>query len=73
MGGFGIEEAVVEAWFIAEEEEAFGIEVESAEGVGVRGEGEFGEGSLAGLVRGELAEDAEGFVEGDDHCRGDSM
>ena len=38
VGGFGIEEAVVEAWFIAEEEEAFGIEVESTEGVGVWGE-----------------------------------
>lgn len=67
----GVEDAGDEIFFITEEEEAFGIAVESADRPDFRRQGEIGEGALAGDVRGELAEDIEGLVEGDKHGKED--
>lgn len=63
VGVLGIEQAGIEAGFVAEEEEAFGIGVEAAEGVNVFGEREVSEGAPAGAGLGrELGEDAVRFV-----------
>lgn len=64
---FGVEEAGVEAGFVAEEEETFGIGVESAEGVDAGWEAESGEGPVGRTIGGELAEDPVRFVEGNQH------
>lgn len=70
VGAVWVEEAGIEAGFVAEEEEAFGIGVEAAERIDVPGEAEPGERAVRGTVRGELAEDPVGFVEGHEHVRG---
>jgi NADPH:quinone reductase-like Zn-dependent oxidoreductase len=64
-----VEEAVVEGGFVAEEQEALGIGIETPEGVDGARDGEIGEGAPAGAgLGGELREDAVGLVEGDDHA-----
>jgi len=67
VGFFRVEEFGVESGFVGEKEEAFAVAVEAAEGVDVRGDAEFGEGALSGEVGGELGEDAERLVEGEEH------
>jgi hypothetical protein len=62
-----IEEFGVEAWFVGEKEETFAVAVETAEGVDVFREMEFGQGALSGVIGRELGEDAEGFIEGEEH------
>jgi len=64
VGVFRIEEFGVEAGFVGEQEEAFAVAVEAAEGVDTGGKTEFGKGALSGVVGGELGEDAERLVEG---------
>lgn len=61
----GVQEFLIEGGFVAEEEEAFAIGVEAADGVDVFWEVECGEcGPLGVGLRGELGEGAVGFVEG---------
>ncbi len=67
VGVFWIEEFRVQSRFVGEKEESFAISVEAAEGIDVLWEIEFGESALSGVVGGELGEDAEGFVEGEEH------
>ena len=66
---FRVKELVDDLVLVGEEEEAFGVEVEATDGEDGVGEIEFGEGALGGFVGVlvELAEDAEGFVEGEEH------
>ncbi len=69
VGVAGVEELVFERFFVGEEEESFGVHVEAAEGEALGREVEFLEGALS-FVAGvgvELAEDAERFVEGNEH------
>jgi len=63
----GVEESGDEGGFVGEEEQTFGVGVEAADGVDARGEAELAEGALAGEVGCETGEDAEGFVEDDEH------
>jgi len=67
MAAFGIEQAGIQAGFIAEEQQALGVGIESAEGVDVGWKTEPGEGTVGRTVGGELAEDTVRFVEGDQH------
>jgi hypothetical protein len=67
VGVARVEELCVPMCFIAQEEEAFGIGIEAADGVDVFGETELGEGTVGGTIRGELREHAIGFVECDEH------
>jgi hypothetical protein len=64
----GMQEFGVEVGFVAEQEEAFAISIEAADGIDALGEAESGEGGpfRAGF-RGELGEDAVGFVKGEQH------
>jgi hypothetical protein len=62
----GIEEADGPGGFVGEEEEAFRVGVEAADGVGVFWKSEVGEGAVGTAVGRELGEDAVGFVEGED-------
>jgi hypothetical protein len=68
MGVAGIEEAIIPAGFVTEQEEAFGIAVEAADGIYVGREAEFGQGAVRGMLLGELGEDVEGLVEGEEHA-----
>ena len=70
MGVGGLEQALVPAGFVAEQEETLGIGVETADGVDPRGELEFGEVSMRGSVGSELGEYAPRFMEGDEHGGG---
>jgi hypothetical protein len=67
VAAFGIEQAGVQAGFVTEEEEAFGVGVESAEGVDAGWESESGEGPVGRTIGGKLAEDTVRLVEGDQH------
>ncbi len=67
VGLLWVEELRVQSRLVGEKEESFAISVEAAEGVDVWGETELGQGALSGVVGGELGEDAEGFVEGEEH------
>ena len=65
----GIQQAVFERFLVGEEEEALGVHIETAEREALRREIELLEGALS-FVAGvgiELAEDAEGFVESNEH------
>lgn len=65
-----VEDTCGEGGFIGEEEKAFGVGVEAADGVDAGWEPELCEGQLAGVIGCELGEDAAGFVEGDEHGGG---
>lgn len=67
VAALGIEQAGIQAGFIAEQEQALGVGIESAEGVDVGWKTEPGEGTVGRTVGGELAEDTVRFVEGDQH------
>lgn len=64
-----VEELRVQARFVAEEQQAFGVGVEPAERVDVFRQAEFGERAPArpGFGR-ELRKDTVGFVEGEEHA-----
>ncbi len=65
----GIKETIFQGFLIGEEEEAFGVHVEASEGEALWREVELLERALAFVTRicVELAEDAVGFVESDQH------
>lgn len=68
MGVLGVEEAVVQPRFIAEEKQALGVGIEAAERIDSTGQTEFGEGPpTRSRLGGELREDAVRFVEGEQH------
>jgi hypothetical protein len=67
---FGIEETAVEAGFVAEEEETLGVRVEATQGIHLRREPKAVERTVGGTIRSELAEDAAGLVEGNQHGAG---
>jgi hypothetical protein len=64
-----VEKAIDEGAFVGEEEQAFAIGIEAADGIDARREAELGECAPCGAgLRGELREDAVGFVEGEEHA-----
>ena len=65
-----VQEFFVQVWFVAQEEQAFGIGIQSADGVDMSREMEFGECLADRTVGGELGEDAKGFVKGEEHSEG---
>jgi len=67
VGVAGIEEAVIPASFVTEEQEAFGIAIQATDGIHVWRETELGEGAVGGVLLSELGEDVEGLVEGEEH------
>lgn len=61
----GIQEAVVHAFLVAEQQKSFRVHVETTKRVDILWKTEFGQGSLTGFVSCELAENAIGFVKRD--------
>jgi hypothetical protein len=62
-----VQQFLVEIWFVAEEQETFGIGVEAADGVDIFWELKFGERAIRRGVGCELGKDAIGFVECNKH------
>jgi hypothetical protein len=70
VGVAGIEKAVIPMRFVAEQQQAFGITIQAADGINVRREAELGERAVRGMLLRELGEHVEGLVEGDEHYFG---
>jgi hypothetical protein len=77
VGVLRIEQAVVKAGFVAEEEEAFGVGIEPTQGIDIFGKSKLGQGPVGRTVRRELGKNSVGFMEGEEHgrkrVRGDSF
>jgi hypothetical protein len=56
--------------FVTEQQQAFGITIQAADGINVRREAELGERAVRGMLLRELGEHVEGLVEGDEHYFG---
>lgn len=69
MGVLGIEQSGVEAGFVAEEEKALGVGIESAQGIDILGESKLGQGPVGRTVGRELGKNSVGFMEGEEHGR----
>ena len=67
VGMSGMKQRFVESGFVTEEEETFGVGIESADGIEVFGEKEFREIAVGRAVRGELGDDAVRFVKSNQH------
>ena len=63
----GVKEALIECGFIAEQEQAFGVGIQAAEGVNAFREAEVGQGAVRRAVGSELGQNAIGLVKGDEH------
>ena len=64
-----IEESGVEAGFVAEEEKALGVGIESAQRINVFREAKFGEGTVRGAIRSKLGKNTVRLMEGEEHGR----
>lgn len=53
--------------FVTQQQQTFGIMIQTPDGIDFFGKSKFSQCSLAGLFLGELAEDAVGFVESEEH------
>ncbi len=73
VGVLGIEEAGVDAWFVAEKEEAFRIGIKSTKGVNIFWESKLSQGAVGGAILGELGNHPIGFVKGEEHSGGDPI
>lgn len=71
VGVTGMQELLVPAGFVAEEQQALGVGIQAADGIDVFGELKFGEGTVGRAVAGELGQHAVGFVKGNEHCVGE--
>ena len=69
----GIEKAGVEAWFVAEKEEAFRIGIKSTKGVNIFWESKISQGAVGGAIWGELGNHPIGFMKGEEHSEGDPI
>jgi hypothetical protein len=58
---------LVEGGFVAEEEQAFGVGIEAANGIEVSGKAEVGQSAVGGAIGREAGEDTARFVEGEEH------
>jgi hypothetical protein len=65
MGVLRIEESGVEAGLVAEEEEAFGVGIESTQGIDIFWKSKLGQGPVGRTVRRELGKNSVRFMEGD--------
>jgi hypothetical protein len=62
-----VEKFLIERGFIAEQEQALGIRVQSANGINAFGETEIGERAIGRVVGRKLGNHAVGFMESDEH------
>lgn len=67
VGMARVQEASVQLRFVAQEQEAFRIGVETADGIHALGKPELGQSAVGRTIRRELGEDAVGFVECEEH------
>ena len=67
MSILGVEEPAVEAGFVAQEEKTLGIRIQTAQCIDARGKAKAIERTVRRTVRSELAENAVGLVEGNQH------
>jgi hypothetical protein len=68
MGVFRVEQAGVESGLVAEEQEAFRIGIEPAQGIYILGESKLSQGAVGGAIRRELGENTERLMEGEKHA-----
>ena len=68
MGVFRVEQASVESGFVAEEQEAFRIGIETPERVNIFWESKLSQGAVGGAIRRELGENTERLMEGEKHA-----
>jgi hypothetical protein len=68
MGVFRIEQAGVESGFVAEEQEAFRIGIETPERVNIFWESKLSQGAVGGAIWGELGENTERLMKGEKHA-----
>ena len=73
MGVFRVEQAGIEARFVAEKEEAFRIGVEAAKRVNIFWESKFSQGAVGGAVWRKLRNHSIGFMKGEEHSEGDPI
>ena len=67
MGITWVQEFLIQFGFVAEQQDAFGISIESADGVNIFRELKIGQRAIGRAIRSELREDAERFVECEEH------
>ncbi len=68
-----IEETGVEAWFVAEKEEAFRIGIETPERVNIFWESKLSQGAVGGAIWGKLGNHPIGFMKCEEHSEGDPI
>ena len=73
MGVLRVEQAGLEARFVAEKEEAFRIGVEAAKRVNIFWESKFSQGTVGGAVWRKLRNHSIGFMKGEEHSEGDPI
>ena len=73
MGVFRVEQAGIEARFVAEKEEAFRIGIKSAKRVNIFWESKLSQGAVGGTVWRKLRNHSIGFMKGEEHSEGDPI
>jgi len=73
MGVLRIEETGVEAWFVAEKEEAFRIGIKSTKGVNIFWESKLSQGAVGGAIWGKLGNHPIGFMKCEEHSEVDPI
>ena len=73
MGVLRVEQAGIEARFVAEKKEAFRIGIKSAKRVNIFWESKLSQGAVGGAIWGELGNHPIGFVKGEEHSEGDPI
>ena len=73
MGVLRVEQAGIEARFVAEKEEAFRIGIEAAKRVNIFWESKLSQGAVGGAVWRKLRNHSIGFMKGEEHSEGDPI